>query len=112
MTIPIASPTTTRTITSNIASHAFQDHRVRHAPALAHGLQAVAATRALQLVDERGRETRPGTTQRVTQRDRAAVHVDLAHVGVQVVLPREHDRRECFVDLYEIHVVEREPTAR
>src|SRR5205814_3205854 len=74
-------------------TEALDDRRVRHAAALAHGLQAEPAAAALELVDERRHQTRPRTTERVTEGDRAAVHVHLAHVGVVLLLPREHDRR-------------------
>ena len=46
--------------------------------------------------------------ERVTERDRATVHVDLGEVDAEFLLPGEHDRREGLVDLDEVDVVERE----
>jgi len=44
----------------------------------------------------------------VTQRDRAAVHVDLRQVDAELLLPREHDRGEGFIDLDEVDVLQRQ----
>ena len=46
------------------------------------------------------------------QRDRAAIDIDALHVGVQLALPRQHDRRESLVDLEQIDVVDRQSRAR
>ena len=70
----------------------LDDGGVGHAAALAHRLQAVAAAGALELVEQRGHELGAGAAERVTEGDRAAVDVHLAHVGVVLLLPREHDR--------------------
>ena len=43
----------------------------------------------------------------MTEGDRAPVDVDLRHVGVVLLLPRQHDRRERLVDLDEVDLVDR-----
>src|SRR5579859_1042948 len=55
----------------------LDDGGVGLAAALAHGLQAVPAARALKLVEQLGQQDRPGSAERVAQRDRAAVRVGL-----------------------------------
>ena len=60
---------------------------------------------ALQLVQRGGDEPRPGRADRVADRDRAAVRVHPRQVGVQLALPRQHDRGEGLVDLDRVHVV-------
>src|SRR3954468_21203789 len=87
---------------------ALDDGGVGLAAALAHRLQAVAAAGALELVQERRHQPGPGRPQRVAERDRAAVHVDLGQVGAGLLLPREHHRRERLVDLDEVDVVDRQ----
>ena len=86
---------------------ALDDRDVGLAAALAHRLQAVAAAGALELVQQRGHQPGAGRAERVAERDRAAVDVDLGEVGAGLLLPREHDRRERLVDLDEVDVVER-----
>src|SRR5579862_2851722 len=82
-------------------AEALDDRRVRHAAALAHRLEAVATSAALELVEERRHQAGTRAAERVTEGDRAAVHVHLAHVGVVLLLPRQHDRGERLVDLDE-----------
>src|SRR5215216_7748910 len=75
------------------STEALDDHGVGHAAPLAHDLQAPTAVGALELVHERGGESGAGAAERVAEGDRAAVHVDLDHVGVVLLLPCEHHRR-------------------
>src|SRR2546428_718926 len=75
-------------------------------PTRAYRLEAEAATGALQLAQERAHELGAGTPERVAQRDGAAVDVHLAHVGVVLLLPREHDRRERLVDLDQVDLID------
>ena len=65
----------------------LDDRDVRLAAALAHRLQAVAAVRALELVEQRGHEPGAGGAERMPERDRAAVDVHLGEVGVRFLLP-------------------------
>src|SRR5947199_1516119 len=73
---------------------ALDDGGVGHPAALAHGLQAEAPAAALELVEEGRHEAGARAAQGVTQGDGAAVDVDLLHVGVVLLLPRQHDRGE------------------
>src|SRR5439155_21673814 len=82
----------------NARSQAFDDGDVGLTAALTHGLEPVAATRALELVEQGGHEARSGGTQRMAERDRAAVHVHLRQVEAALSLPCEDHRRERFVD--------------
>ena len=63
--------------------------------------------RALELAEQRRHEPRTRAAERVTEGDRAAVHVDLLHVGVVLLRPREHHRSERLVDLDQIDLIER-----
>ena len=63
-----------------------------------------ALPRALELVERRHDQPRPGGAHRVAQRDRPAIHVHLRHVRLVDPGPREHDGGESLVDLEEIDV--------
>src|SRR5471032_2448659 len=67
-------------------SNAFQHQRNALAHADAHGAQGIAATRAVQLVDGRQSQPRTGSTQRMTERNRAAIRVDARIVVAQAQL--------------------------
>src|SRR3954452_11758582 len=76
---PVPSTTVPPRITRSCTAsplQALDDGHVRLASTLAHGLQAVATARSLELVEHRGHEPRTGGPERVTERDRAAVDVD------------------------------------
>src|SRR5690348_4263120 len=92
-----------RALTTPVRSgEALDDGDVGLAAALAHGLHAVSTASALELVEQRRHQPGAGCAERVTQRDRAAVDVDLGEVEPGLLLPREHDRRERLVDLDEV----------
>src|SRR3954451_12367717 len=77
---PVPSTTVPPRITRSCTScplQAFDDRHVGLAPTLAHGLQAVAAARALELVEHRRHQPRAGGAERVPECDGAAVDVDL-----------------------------------
>src|SRR5262245_41008725 len=57
-------------------SKTLDDRYVGLAAAFAHGLQAIAAAGALELVQQRCHQLGAGCAQRVTECDRAAVHVE------------------------------------
>ena len=70
-------------------------------------ISAVDWSRALELV-ERGRDQPDaGRADRVTERDRAAVDVDLVHVDAVDAGPRQDDGREGLVDLEQVEVADR-----
>ena len=61
----------------------------------------------LQAVDQRRHDASTRHAERMTERDRATVHVQLVHRDAEVLRRRNHLRRERFVDLDEIDVVNR-----
>src|SRR3954447_19136107 len=74
------------------SAQAFDDGGVGHAAAFAHRLEAVATAGALELVEQGGHELGARAPERVSESDGTAVDVDLAHVRMVLLLPREHDR--------------------
>src|SRR4029077_19187927 len=74
------------------SAQALDDGGVRQAAAFAHRLQAVAAARALELVDERRHETGARAAQWMPEGDGPPVDIDLLHVRVVLLGPRQHDR--------------------
>src|SRR5262245_64681569 len=98
-------------ITRAILLEALEDGDVGLAAALAHRLEAVPAAGAVELVEQRGHETRARRAEWMAERDRAAVHVHLGEVEAGLLLPREHDRRKRLVDLDQVDVVGRQAGA-
>src|SRR5271165_7668840 len=92
----------------NLALEALDDRDVGGAAALAHRLQAVAAADALELVEHRREQLGPGGPERMPERDRAAVRVDLLGVGLDVLEPGHDNRGEGLVDLHDVDVVDRQ----
>ena len=62
----------------------------------------------LHLVEQRRRQLRAGAAERMAERDRAAVHVQPLRIDRQLLQAREHLRRERFVQLDEIDLIERQ----
>src|SRR5581483_4891717 len=104
------------------ASHGLDHHRAAQAAADADRGHAALAFRALEDVQQVQHDARAGSADRMAERDRAAVDVELlgvepAHGAVQpellaavaLVLPRgeaaEHLRGEGLVDLPGVEVV-------
>src|SRR5690554_7974807 len=88
---------------------ALDDRDVRLTAALAHRLEAVAAARALKLVEHRHHELRAGCAEGMAEGDRAAVRVPLRHIRMKLLLPREDDGREGLVDLDMVKVRDLHP---
>src|SRR5579875_3376441 len=78
-------------------SDALDDGGDPHAAADAERGQPVAAAGALELVDERAEDHRPGGAEWMAHRDRAAIDVDLVDVGAHVLDEPQHDRGEGLV---------------
>src|SRR5215212_3407198 len=89
----------------------LDDHRNPLPSADARGGEAVALLAAAQLVENRQQEARAGGAERMAERDRAAVDVQLLLVDVELFRDREDLSRERFVDLDEVDVVELHPRA-
>src|ERR1022692_2501658 len=73
-----------------------------------HGHQGVTALRPLELVKRLGQQHSTGGSQRVTEGDRTTVDVDLAHIGLGLLSPRQHDGSERLVDLDDIEIFHRQ----
>src|SRR5205085_10819329 len=99
-----SAPCGDSTATLRLSLKALDDGHVGLSSAFAHGLQAVPPTGALELVQERRHEAGAGGTERVPERDRAAVDVHLRGVGPCVLHPGKHDGRKRLVDLDEVDV--------
>src|SRR2546421_6129635 len=75
----------------SIGLYPFNDQCVCHAATFADGLETIATTAALQFVQENGGEARAGSSQGMTDGDRAAVDVDLRHIRAGFTLPGKRD---------------------
>src|SRR5260221_591877 len=75
----------------------------------AHGDQRVALLRALELVERLHRQDRAGGADRMAERDRAAVRVDLRRVEAEVLGHRHRLHGERLVRLDDVHVGRLEP---
>ena len=70
---------------------------------------AVLRLAAPQLVQQRDQQTRAGRTQRMAERDRSAIHVDLLAIEAELFLDRQVLRGEGFVHFDQVDVVELQP---
>src|SRR2546429_276591 len=88
------------------ASNALDEHRDALTYANAHGAQGVAAARSFKLIERGGHQTRARSAERMAERDRAAVRIDVRRVvGDSVVAQhRQRLRRERLVQLDDIDV--------
>src|SRR5919204_74040 len=91
-------------------SEALDDARDRHPEADAHRCDAVPRPAALELVQQRRRDPCTGRAERVSERDPAAVRVDVVPTIFDSGVARElqDHRRECLVDLDHRHVLPRQ----
>src|SRR5690349_10823101 len=90
-----------------IESNPFNDRRGRLPEADAHRDQAVPPLAPLELVHDRRDQARARSAERMPERDRAAVDVELALIGAGFLEPCQRDRREGLVDLEQIDVLDR-----
>src|SRR5439155_8647804 len=89
-----------------LLNFAVDDGRCPDAATAAHRLQAVAKVAALELVQQAVHQDGARRTERMADGDGPTVDVGLRQVGAGLLLPREHDRREGFVDLEEVDILE------
>src|SRR5436190_15141116 len=82
----------------------FDDDGVALATAGANRGHAEAAAAAAQLVHERAQDAGSGGADRMTERDRPAVHVHLRLVDAEHPHGVESDRGERLVDLEQVDV--------
>src|SRR6185503_10920088 len=85
---------------------AFDDRGDALSAADAQRCEPILPAALAQLVCEREREPRAGRTQRMTEGDRAAVHIRLVAIEAELLLHREVLRRERLVDLDQVHVTD------
>src|SRR5215218_4154860 len=86
----------------------LEDHRVALTAAGADRRDAEAAATPPQLVDQRAEDACARGTDRVAQRDRAAVDVHLGLVDAEHPHRVDRDRGEGLVDLEDVDVVDRQ----
>src|SRR5690348_1869351 len=86
-------------------SAALDAHRDAHAAADAERGEPLLHVPLLHLVEERHQDARSGGADRVPQRDRAAVDVDLRDVPAEVLVDRAGLRGERLVRLDELEIV-------
>src|SRR5262245_43354828 len=95
-----------RYCTEDLPHQVFKNARRAHSAADAHSDHPVASLAALHLVKQRGRQLRPRATERVAERDRAAVDVQPFEIEVQLLDHRERLRGEGFVEFDQIDLLE------
>src|SRR3954471_17778151 len=88
-----------------LAAVDLDDDRVPLPPAGADGRAALPAAAPAQLVHERAEDARARRADRVAERDRAAVDVDLVLVDAEHADRVERDRGERLVDLPQVDVL-------
>src|SRR4051794_35891089 len=101
---PLAPVTSTTASLRDVMSDPLDDGGVREAACLTHDLQSEAAAGLLQVVEQGGRQARPGSAERMPDGDRTAIDVHLGQIGPGLGLPGEHDAREGLVDLKHVDV--------
>ena len=113
---PIPSPAMTAILTSATGLYCrlstadcLDRHRHSHAAADAQRREPRRRPAALHFVQQRDDDARAGAADRMAERDRAAVDVQLLRGDRHVLQHREHLRGERFVELDEIEIVEPRP---
>ena len=87
-------------------SVASDTHRNTHAAADAERGEALLGIALLHFVQQGHEHARAGSADRVADRDRAAVDVDLGRIPAQVLVDRAGLRRECLVGLDQIEIAD------
>src|SRR3546814_6582823 len=95
-------------VADNTRSDTLDDDRRRHAAGGAHGDQAALQVTALQLVEHGADQDRASRADRMAERDRAAVDVDLVAVDLQIADELFDDDCECLIDFPQVDVVHRQ----
>src|SRR6185503_17080261 len=86
----------------------FQNSRGAHTTADTHRHHSISPVAALQLAQDARSQLRARATERMAQRDRAAVDVDLIRIQSQRLDDSERLRGKRFVQLDHIDIVERQ----
>src|SRR5947207_12358429 len=77
LSVPHRRPPDNPQLATKCSAEPLEDHRHALAAADAHGFKTQGGVMELQAVQEGGSDARPGHAERVTDRDRPAVHVQL-----------------------------------
>jgi len=96
-------------VVEKLSVKALHHHRYPLPAADACRREPVLFLSTAQLIQKRDHQPRAGRAQRMSQRDRSAVHVHLVAIQTQFFLDRQILRRKRFVDFDQIDVVERQP---
>src|SRR5271165_2873352 len=94
-----------RAFSSLVIPQILDDHGDALPAADARGRDSILCFAAAQLVHQRNDQLRSRRAQRMPERNRAAIHVDLVAIQTQLLLNREILRCEGLVHLDEINVV-------
>src|SRR4051812_3289343 len=89
--------------------YTLKNPRRAHPAADAHRDHAVASVAPFELAEDGRRQLRAGAAERVSESYRAAVDIDLFRVEAELFDDRERLGRECFVEFYQVYLVERKP---
>src|SRR5258708_28023902 len=97
-----------RTRGEPVGSDPLDQRRGAEPPAAAHRHEADLLVGALELVQQRGDQTRAGRAEGVAERHRAAVDVDAVHVGLELTAPGGDYEREGLVYIAQVDVADRQ----
>src|SRR5262245_8319877 len=81
-------------------------HGDAHAAADAQSGKAFLGVALLHLIEQRHQDARAGGADRMAERDRAAIDVDLAGVPAQILVDCAGLRRERLVGFYEVKILD------
>src|SRR5690606_2002595 len=85
---------------------AFDDRDVGKTTAFAHGLKAITLVLRLERMNQSRHELGAGGAERMTKRNRAAMHVETGLVRTEMLRPGDRHRGEGFVDFIKIDIVD------
>src|SRR5215471_2727683 len=95
--VTIATCVMSNSYLSVLTASPFNANRDAHAAADAHGGDALLRVPLLHLIEQRHQDASAGSADRVTDGDRAAIHIDLAGVPAEPLIDRASLSREGFV---------------
>src|SRR5271168_4491538 len=111
--MPRVPPVTTATLAMRSSRYftfsliAFDAHRDPHSAADAQGRQTLLEVAPLHLVQQRHQHPPPGRADRMTERDGAAVHVDLLDIPAEILVDRASLGGEGLVGLDQVEIAGR-----
>ena len=84
----------------------LKNPRRAHSSADAHGHDSIPPVATLQFTQNRRRKFRAGASQRMSQRHRAAIGIDLIWIKPGFLDDRKRLRRERFIQLHEVDLID------